>query len=62
MRVTLNGRPTETDASTLTDLLGDLPEGHAAAVNGAVVPRSAHRSHRLDTGDVVEVVTAVAGG
>jgi sulfur carrier protein len=62
MRVTLNGTPVDTDASTLAGLLGDLPDGHAAAVNGEVVPRSAHAAHPLAAGDVVEVVTAVAGG
>lgn len=62
MRVTVNGRPVDTEASTLLDLLGVLPDGHAAAVNGEVVPRSAHPSHPVTAGDAVEVVTAVAGG
>ena len=45
MRVTVNGRPVDTEARTLVDLVGELPDGHAAAVNGEVVPRSAHPSH-----------------
>lgn len=62
MRVRFNGTTVETGASTLAELLGDLPEGHAAAVNNVVVPRSAHCAHPLVNGDVVELVTAVAGG
>lgn len=77
MKITLNGNPTDTDATTLAELLADraavlderpaatpagLPEGHAVAVDGEVVPRSAHRSWALVEGSVVEVVTAVAGG
>lgn len=62
MRVTLNGVPTDTDATTLAELVGVLPAGHAVAVDAEVVPRAAHASRPLADGDVVEVVTAVAGG
>lgn len=34
----------------------------AIAVNGEVVPASAHAKTELKDGDVVEIVTAVAGG
>lgn len=62
MRLTLNGVPLDADAPTLVDLVGPLPSGHAVAVNGEVVPRAHHPTRRLADGDVVEVVTAVAGG
>jgi len=66
MRVTLNGATVDTTSVTLdallADVLGGLPEGHAVAVNGEVVPRAAHGARPLAAGDVVEVVTAVAGG
>ena len=62
MRITLNGAVVETAAPTVALLLGDVPPGHAVAVNREVVPRSAHRTHRVTDGDEIEVVEAVAGG
>lgn len=62
MRITLNGEPATTPAATVHELLGELPDGQAVAINGEVVPRSAHGEHRLADGDEVEVVQAVAGG
>lgn len=62
MRLILNGVPLDADATTLLDLVGPLPGGQAAAVNHAVVPRAEHGRHVLADGDVVDVVTAVAGG
>jgi sulfur carrier protein len=69
MKVTLNGTVVDHDAASLGGLLADLladlgglPDGHAVAVNGEVVPRAVHAARPLADGDVVEVVTAVAGG
>ena len=62
MHLTLNGEPVDRDARTLLDLVGALPAGHAVAVNREVVPRAEHGAHRLQDGDVVDVVSAVAGG
>ena len=62
MLITLNGTVVETGAPTLALLVGELPSGHAVAVNGEVVPRSAHAYRRLVDGDAIEVVAAVAGG
>lgn len=62
MRLTLNGVALDADATTLIDLVGPLPDGQAVAVNHEVVPRAEHRRRLLAEGDVVEVVTAVAGG
>lgn len=62
MHLTLNGAAHDTDAATLLDLVGPLPDGHAVAVNHEVVPRAAHGTRLLADGDVVDVVTAVAGG
>ena len=62
MLITINGSVVETAAPTVSLLLGDLPPGHAVAVNGEVVPRSAHATHQVSDGDDVEVVEAVAGG
>lgn len=63
MRITLNGNPTDVpDDARLLDVTGPLADGTAIAVAGAVVPRSRLHVHALADGDVVEVVTAVAGG
>jgi len=62
MRITLNGAVVETAAPTVALLLGDLPPGHAVAVNREVVPRSAQVTHPVTDGDEIEVVEAVAGG
>lgn len=66
MTLTVNGEPAR-PAPTVSALLEQrfdhpAPAGVAVAVNGAVVPRSAWSTHHLDDGDVVEVVTAKAGG
>lgn len=62
MHLTLNGVPLDVDVTTLADLVGPLPTGQAAAVNLEVVPRADHGRVVLADGDVVDVVTAVAGG
>lgn len=62
MRISHNGQPRDTTASTLGELLGPLPAGSAVAVNGEVVPRDALAARPLCPGDEVEVVSAVAGG
>lgn len=62
MHLTINGEPCEVDAATLLELVGPVPIGHALAVNGEVVPRTALGHRMLVEGDVIELVTAVAGG
>lgn len=62
MNLTINGTTTATTVDTLGALLGPLPPGCAVAVNGEVVPRADVPGTRLAEGDVVELVTAVAGG
>jgi sulfur carrier protein len=49
--------------------LGQLVEQQALSgkriaieVNGDLVPRSEHQSHRLEAGDRVEIVQAIGGG
>jgi sulfur carrier protein len=62
VHLTLNGAAHATDATTLLELVGPVPDGHAVAVNHEVVPRAEHGDRLLLEGDVVDVVTAVAGG
>jgi sulfur carrier protein len=65
VRLVVNGRPREAAAgSTVADLLAalSLEGGVAVAVDGQVVPRSAHATHVLADGARVEVLRAVGGG
>lgn len=66
MRILLNDEPRDTEASTLGELLGTLglaaEAGVAAAVDGAVVPRSVWTSTPLAPGMSVLVIRAAQGG
>lgn len=65
MKISLNGKVTETEAQTVSQLLELLdiePTGVAVAVNQSVVRRAEHPNHRLQEGDAVEVIRAVQGG
>jgi sulfur carrier protein len=66
MQVTVNGKPTELadhcTASELVRRLGLEGKRFAMEVNGEILPRSTHETHRLAAGDRVEVVHAVGGG
>lgn len=64
MTITLNGDTTILEGSiSVADLVAAQPKrSMAVAVNGVVVPLSAHSTTFVNDGDVVEIVTAVAGG
>jgi sulfur carrier protein len=66
MQVTINGKPRElaggVSLAHAVALLTSAPSGVAAAVNGAVVRRTAWDTTALAEGDQVEVLTAVQGG
>lgn len=66
MKLTVNGKPMETDPGiTVEGLLARLalpPRRLAVAVNGEVLPRSEHPAQVLREGDEIEVIQAVAGG
>jgi sulfur carrier protein len=66
IRLTVNGEPREVaSGTTLAQVVVQLsaaPSGVAAAVNEAVVPRSAWDATALADGDRVEILTAVQGG
>lgn len=66
VRAVVNGRPRVlAPGSTVADLVESLHPGGrgvAVAVGHEVVPRSAWASTPIASGDVVEVVTAAAGG
>lgn len=66
MRIQLNGESYElTEGASVADLLEQLAlTGRRVAVelNLEIVPRSAHASTLLKTGDNLEVVHAIGGG
>ncbi len=65
MILILNGQPTDTSATTITELLderGIAADGTAVAVSEQVVPRSQWESTSLTEGAAVEILTAVQGG
>lgn len=65
MNVTLNGRPRQTDASTLAQALiqfGFADALVATAVNGGFVPRSGRDSRVIGEGDMIEVLAPMQGG
>ncbi|MHB0834794.1 MULTISPECIES: sulfur carrier protein ThiS [unclassified Corynebacterium] len=65
MILILNGQPTDTSATTITELLDEqniAADGTAVAVSEQVVPRSQWESTPLTEGATVEILTAVQGG
>ena len=65
--IQVNGSECTLSSRVLSELLTELgyrleQRGFAAAVNGAVVPRSRWEDHELQAGDEVEIVGAVQGG
>ena len=66
MELTINGQRREMPApltvAELLEHLGVRPEHVAVEVNGELVTRSRHAETRLNSGDVIEVVTLVGGG
>ncbi|RCW43553.1 sulfur carrier protein [Halopolyspora algeriensis] len=66
MNITINGKPHEfAEGATLADALeqfGAPDRGVAVAVDGTVVSRGSWRATPLESGSVIEVLTAVQGG
>jgi len=66
MNIVLNGQSHEVaPAATVAELLAvfEVPQrGIAVEVNGELVPRKAHSTHRLCADDRLEIVTLVGGG
>ena len=66
--IQLNGlrRPLARDATVFAIVeemsTGEVRDGIAVAVNGAVVPRSEWSTKELHDGDSIEIVRAVQGG
>lgn len=64
MKVTVNGHSRDVEqATTVAELVASQPKrSMAVAVNGVVIPQSAHATTVIEDGDAIEIVTAVAGG
>lgn len=66
MKATVNGRlrelPEEMTVGMLLELLGSARTGIAVAHNDRVVRRNEYETQRLQDGDRVEIIEAVAGG
>src|SRR5688572_11797618 len=66
LTLTVNGEPrTLPQAVTVAELLKELhfePKRVAVEINENVIPAAQHGQHRLQGGDVVEIVTLVGGG
>jgi sulfur carrier protein len=64
--LTINGERRDLpEGATMSELLNDLRlerSGIAVAVNERVVRGANYDGHRLQDGDVVEIIRAVAGG
>ncbi len=66
MKATINGRlqdlPEELTVSGLLDRLGSRRAGVAVARNERVVRRNDYDAARIEDGDRIEIIQAVAGG
>jgi sulfur carrier protein len=66
MKATINGEELELregmTVGQLLELLGAQRSGIAVACNEAVIRRSHYDEHRLQPGDRIEIIKAVAGG
>ncbi|MFU8894956.1 MAG: sulfur carrier protein ThiS [Gammaproteobacteria bacterium] len=66
MEITLNGAsrqlPEGATAADLVEQLGLAGRRYAMEINGELLPKSAHATHRLAPGDRIEIVQAVGGG
>lgn len=65
MNITVNNKPTTTEASTLAQLADALAlpaVGVAVAINNKMVPRTEWSSKMLCEGDSVVIIKAVCGG
>lgn len=66
MQIVVNGKEMQlTEPVSIAQLLQQLELENrrlAVEVNQAIVPRSQHASHQLQTGDKIEIVHAIGGG
>ena len=65
MKLTVNNKEVETEASTLAQLaqqLGLPPQGVAMAVNNRMIPRTEWSNYALSEGLAIVIIKAACGG
>ncbi len=65
MRIHLNGRTIDTEASTLAELLREQQIDAscvASAINGEFIPRSQYEIQQIAAGSQLEVLSPMQGG
>ena len=65
MKVLINNKEVETEASTLSQLTNELSlpaQGIAVAVNNRMVPRMEWTNYELSEGISIVIITAACGG
>lgn len=66
MKIIVNGEeislPEDSNIQDLITLLGYSNKRIAIEINEAIIPKSKHQSHLLESLDRVEVINAVGGG
>jgi sulfur carrier protein len=64
--IQINGATMELPAGCsierLLELAGMRSQLVAVEVNGEIVPQANHPQHRVESGDIIEIVTLVGGG
>ena len=64
-QLTVNGAPLSTHSQTVEELVIEIDaprKGVAVAINGEIVPRSEWSVYEVHENDIIDVVTAAAGG
>ena len=64
MNINLNGQATQFDGQTLADLINTHTPAQpfAVAVNTEFVPKPRYAEHKLQEGDLIDIVRRVVGG
>ena len=64
MEITLNGKKSQTEHTTLTGLLSEieLPKIFVVEKNGVVIYKESYEATSIEDGDVIEVASFCGGG
>lgn len=65
MEVNINGKPTSTNAATLSDLAAELnipATGVAMAINNKMIPRDSWTTASIKENDNIVIIKAACGG
>ena len=64
MEITLNGEKTQTQHTTLVELLGEieLPKIFVVEKNGTVIYKESYENINIENGDTIEIASFCGGG